>query len=89
MEAWRGVCPRRNRVEIETTSDDQRTVIARRSPEIGFIERISAKGKLIIEGAYSSVGDRLIAGGPPHDARRTALVMIHLQSILCRAHAGQ
>ncbi|KAH3801673.1 hypothetical protein DPMN_155331 [Dreissena polymorpha] len=52
--------PGRNRVEIETRSDDQRTGIARRSPDIGFIEQ-----------AYTSAGDRLIAGGPPHDARRT------------------
>ncbi|KAH3833981.1 hypothetical protein DPMN_107299 [Dreissena polymorpha] len=52
--------PGRNRVEIETRSDDQRTGIARRSPDIGFIEQ-----------AYTSAGNRLIAGGPPHDARRT------------------
>ncbi|KAH3690368.1 hypothetical protein DPMN_193572 [Dreissena polymorpha] len=55
--------PTRNRVEIETRSDDQRTSIARRSPDIGFIERVSAKEKVS--------SDRLIAGGPPHDARQT------------------
>ncbi|KAH3804991.1 hypothetical protein DPMN_133283 [Dreissena polymorpha] len=52
--------PGRNRVEIETRSDDQRTGIARRSPDIGLIDR-----------AYTAAGDRLIAGGPPHDVRRT------------------
>ncbi|KAH3896727.1 hypothetical protein DPMN_020906 [Dreissena polymorpha] len=52
--------PGRNRVEIETRSDDQRTGIARRSPDNGFIEQ-----------AYTSGGDRLIAEGPPHDARQT------------------
>ncbi|KAH3772180.1 hypothetical protein DPMN_173517 [Dreissena polymorpha] len=52
--------PGRNRVGIETRPDDQRTGIARRSPDIGCIEQ-----------AYTSAGDRLIAGGPPHDARRT------------------
>ncbi|KAH3870836.1 hypothetical protein DPMN_034027 [Dreissena polymorpha] len=45
---------------IEARSDDQRTGIARRSPDIGIIEQ-----------AYTSAGDRLIAGGPPHDARWT------------------
>ncbi|KAH3701084.1 hypothetical protein DPMN_076068 [Dreissena polymorpha] len=62
--------PGRNRVEIETRSDDQRTGIARRSPDIGFIERVSAKVKVFPRG-ITSAGDRLTAGGPPHDARRT------------------
>ena len=35
--------PGRNRVEIETRSDTQRTVIARRSPDKGFMERVSEK----------------------------------------------
>ncbi|KAH3889822.1 hypothetical protein DPMN_013886 [Dreissena polymorpha] len=44
--------PGRNRVEIETRSDDQRTGIARRSPDIGFIERVSAKVKVFPRGIY-------------------------------------
>ncbi|KAH3820392.1 hypothetical protein DPMN_122138 [Dreissena polymorpha] len=58
-----------NRVEIENRSDNQRTVIARRSHDIRFIERVSTKVK-VFSRANTSAGDRLISGGPPHDDRR-------------------
>ncbi|KAH3835152.1 hypothetical protein DPMN_108498 [Dreissena polymorpha] len=56
--------PGRNRVEIETRSDDQRTGIARRSPDIGFIERVSAKVNVFPRGIY--IGRR------PSDCRRAS-----------------
>ncbi|KAH3891812.1 hypothetical protein DPMN_015920 [Dreissena polymorpha] len=33
--------PGMNRIEVEKRSDDQCTVVARRSPDIGFVVRIS------------------------------------------------
>ncbi|KAH3875872.1 hypothetical protein DPMN_039153 [Dreissena polymorpha] len=56
--------PGRNRDEIETRSDDQRTGIARRSPDIGFIERVSAKVKVFPRGIQ--IGRR------PSDCRRAS-----------------
>ncbi|KAH3893740.1 hypothetical protein DPMN_017890 [Dreissena polymorpha] len=56
--------PGRNQVEIETRSDDQRTGIARRSHDIGFIERVSAKVKVFYRGIY--IGRR------PSDCRRAS-----------------
>ncbi|KAH3826955.1 hypothetical protein DPMN_128883 [Dreissena polymorpha] len=52
--------PGRNRVEIETRSDVQRTGIARRSPDIGFIERVSAKRK------KTSAADRTVLNFVTH-----------------------
>ncbi|KAH3782860.1 hypothetical protein DPMN_160780 [Dreissena polymorpha] len=56
--------PGRNRVEIETRSDDKRTGIARRSPDIGFIERVSAKVKVFPRGIY--------IGRQPSDCQRAS-----------------
>ncbi|KAH3804814.1 hypothetical protein DPMN_133105 [Dreissena polymorpha] len=56
--------PGRNRVEIETRSDDQRTGIARLSPDIGLIERVSAKVKVFPRDIY--IGRR------PSDCRRAS-----------------
>ncbi|KAH3710087.1 hypothetical protein DPMN_069553 [Dreissena polymorpha] len=56
--------PERNRVEIETKLDDQRTGIARRSPDIRFIQRVSATVKVFPRGIY--IGRR------PSDCRRAS-----------------
>ncbi|KAH3826739.1 hypothetical protein DPMN_128649 [Dreissena polymorpha] len=43
--------PGRIRVEIEKRSEDQRTVIARRAPDIGFIVRVSERASSVVHRA--------------------------------------